>query len=69
MIAETPVATQQTAAISHNILLAQMRNCHEQHVSNEARLFKTQGTNTNIRETYDDDLAYKGQGLTNISWK
>ena len=61
MNAEKPVATQQTAAILHNTL--------EQHVPNEVRLFKTLSSNTEIRETYEDNLTYKGQGLTNISWK
>ena len=69
MIAETPVATQQTAAISHSILLAQLRNPHEQRVSNKVSISKTQGTSINSGEIHDHDLPYRGQGHTNISWK
>ena len=66
-IAETPIATQQTAAISHSTLWAQMTYLHKQHVSNKARAIKTQGNNISIGETYDHDLPSRGQGHTNIS--
>ena len=59
--AETPVATQQTAAILHDT--------REKHDPKEVRLSKTLSSNTGIRDTYEDNLTYKGQGLTNISWK
>ena len=57
--AETPVATQQTRAILHSEL--------GDHVPNKVRVFKTAGRNTEMRETFEDNLTSKGQGLANTS--
>jgi len=62
--AETPLATQQAAAILHRLSLTQSR-----HVSNQASIFNTQNTSISIGDTYVHDFPYQGQGHTNISWK